>query len=115
MNKLVGEEEITLGETTYVLRPSWQALAEIESRTDKGIIELFELFAVARNKASDTVIIIYSCLRAGLPPGMPTPQIAAVGQLLYEMNVVHLGPLAQRLLSTIVAQGREPKEEQKKT
>lgn len=64
MNKQRGEHTIILNGQTYALRPTFAALAAIESRTGVGIIELVNRFISGQHKVGDTVAVIEEGIRA---------------------------------------------------
>jgi hypothetical protein len=64
MNPHRGEVSVTLGGRERVLRPTFQALAEIESKTGKTLQQLIALGMGAALGLNDTTAIITAGLRA---------------------------------------------------
>ena len=64
-NKHRGEATITLGDNSYVLRPTFTALVEIEDRTGMGLIELAQTFFDQKVKVRDVVAVIFAGIKAG--------------------------------------------------
>ena len=121
MNTAAGEKEIKLGERTYVLRPSFEALVEMEARTNLSIQTLLQQAASGQLKASHTVAVLYACMKEGLRDGETIPSFNDFGKACYLANVINLMHTAGDLVSVVCTQGREPKKgesaegEEKKT
>ena len=73
-----GEVDIQLGARTYVLKPSFDAIANIENWTGKSIQELLAAASNGTQKFSDLV----HCVRAGMlaAGNKKTPSFQALGQ-----------------------------------
>jgi len=65
MNKYRGEFEIKLGEETFLLRPTYGALAYIESVLDIPVPSLIPLFAARGAKMTEIVVILTAGIRGG--------------------------------------------------
>lgn len=76
-NAIRGEVEVTLGEKTYTMRPTFSALAAIEADTDTVLIMLASRFQAGLFSASDTVTVLY---RGIVNTKKPTK--AEIGELL---------------------------------
>ncbi len=92
-NPYRGEISLKLGESDYTLRPSFAALAEIESRTGLGILN------IARNFAEGDLPLTAQAeiLRAGIVAagGTPPPQLP---DLMLQAGLVSLQPLIAQFL-----------------
>lgn len=64
-NEQRGEIELKLGDETYTLRPTFEALCVIESRLGAGILEIAERMAERRIGLGDTTIVIFEIAKAG--------------------------------------------------
>lgn len=113
MNQAVGEKELQVGGRKYVLRPGFLALQEIETRTGRGLMELFESYGKGKNRASDTAIILYACMKAGLPPTEVPPSFDSFGESIYPLGLHRIGHVAIDLLGHALIQGRKQEEEKK--
>ena len=58
-NQFRDEMEITVGEETFLLRPSFEGLLEIEDKAKAGLLELMQQISSGKITARHTVAIIY--------------------------------------------------------
>lgn len=87
-NEVRGEVEIKLGGKRYSLRPTYEALAEIENLTDAGLIKLAGRFQEGDIRIKDVVAIIW----AGM--GDDAPAIDEVGRLVVAQGLADLTAVA---------------------
>ena len=59
MNETVGEKKITLCGKEFVLRPNFQAIAEIESMAKTSIVEMLDRASKFKMNVMDVVAIVY--------------------------------------------------------
>ena len=64
-NEQRGEVELKLGDATYTLRPTFEALCVIEGRLGAGILELAERMAERRFGLRDATTVIFELAKAG--------------------------------------------------
>lgn len=74
MNKVRGEQTLTVGEVSYTLTPTHEALARVEGRLDVGLLELGQRFLRAKPRHTDMAVIIHECSRAAGGKELPYPQ-----------------------------------------
>ena len=95
MNKARGEVTLSLGGRDWVLRPTFQALCEIESELGEGLIALVRRLAQGSVGVRDVAVIVHAGIKAveKKPPSYDT-----VGQMVIEAGIVGLlGPLGEFL------------------
>lgn len=78
-----GEVEIALAGRRFTLRPTFQAIAEIEKQTGCGLIELLQCLSGGGVKVSDLAAIITAGLRAAGEPA----RFDKVGAMLLESGL----------------------------
>lgn len=59
-----GELALTLDGTRMVLRPTFEAVSEIEQTLDRGLVDLARAALAAKLKLSETAQIVGACVRA---------------------------------------------------
>ncbi len=95
MNKARGEITLSLGGRDWVLRPTFQALCEIESALGEGLIALVRRLAQGSVGVRDVAVIVHAGIKAAdkKPPSYDT-----VGEMVIEAGIVGLlGPLGEFL------------------
>lgn len=65
MNKVRGEQTLTIGAVEYRLTPTHAALAAVEGRLAAGLFELFRRFRTGNPRHTDAAVILEECSRAG--------------------------------------------------
>lgn len=65
MNKVRGEQSLTIGEVSYSLVPTHEALARIEGRLDVGLLEVAQRFLSGKARHTDTAVILHQCSVSG--------------------------------------------------
>lgn len=74
-NAMRGETDIMLAGREYTLRPTFNALCELENKTGSGLFELAKRFDEGRFTLHDIASVIWSGIRAGgcaEPPAFET-------------------------------------------
>ena len=80
-----GEHELELGGTTYLLRPSHQAIRAIERKTERSTMDLFRLGNTGSLSFDQLAIIATELIRAGGEDEMTRAVNAErIGELIYE-------------------------------
>jgi hypothetical protein len=92
MNERRGEASITLGGTEYTLRPTFEALSEMESKTGAGIIKLaFKFLPEIQGGTLDyTLRDMVAVLAAGIKGAGGAPP-ANLGALVAEAGPMRVG------------------------
>lgn len=90
MNKYRGEVSIKLGEREYVLRPTFEALVEIEERLGSGLVLIARRFANREFGIRDVACIIAAGIKGagGKVPENIGELIAKAGILPYAETIV---------------------------
>lgn len=101
-NRLRGEVAIRLGGRDYVLRPTFQALCEIETRTGRGIVALARRTAAGDVGVAETAAIVTAGLRAAGEPAT----FDTVGRLILEAGLAACVPAVTAFLTA--ALGGDP-------
>ena len=104
-NKHRGEATITLGESSYVLRPTFTALVEIEDRTGMGLIELAQAFFDQKVKVRDVVAVIFAGIKAG---NNDWPDEDAVAQAVVAGGIANVIEPVGAFLADALAGGQTP-------
>jgi hypothetical protein len=81
-----GEVTIMLDGRSWVLRPTWQAIAEIEAATDKPIMVLIREVSVARYRATELAAIVAAGLRGAGEKGV---QLDKVGESIVRAGLAN--------------------------
>lgn len=102
-----GEVEIRLGSRTWTMRPTHEAIVEIEEATGLGILGVYRLFLTRDIKYTEMAAVIACGLRAG---GERQASERGVRQLLWEEGLDRDGLYTsiQAFLEGILRGGREP-------
>ena len=88
-----GEVSVTLAGTEFTLRPTFAALAEIESRAGMGLVPLAQRFLDRQFGLSDVLAVLGPAIKAG---GAPPPE--KLGDAVVAAGVLNLaGPIARFL------------------
>ncbi len=90
-NKYRGDVEFKAGDRTFVLRPTWEAIAEIEALLDEGFFTTaHRIQALAQFGLRDLAVIIH----AGVKAGGSALKFEDVGRLVADYGVVNaIGPV----------------------
>ena len=99
-----GEVEIELGGRRFVMRPSFQAIAEMEKQTGRGLIELLQSLSDGGLKVSELAAIITAGLKAAGEPA----RYDKVGALLLEGGLEGIVPPVGEFLVGALTGGRQP-------
>jgi len=104
-NRHRGEVEVTLGGARYTLRPTFEALCEIEDRTGLGLVELARRFWEGRFGARQLAVVLWAGIRAA---GGEAPDYERIGRLVVEQGFQDLaGPVARFLAGVIGGEEEE--------
>ena len=100
-NRHRGEVEVDLGGKTYALRPTFQALAEIEDKTGTNLVTLARRFADGDIGVRDVAVVLW----AGMGEGAPS--LDDVGRLVVERGLDTLiGPAAGFVAAVFVGSSK---------
>jgi hypothetical protein len=110
MNAVIGEKTLVLGGKSYVLRPSFKAMCQIESHTGKSILTLIKEFGAGKPFMSDMVAVAYFCHAASdYEPGS-LPTIDRFGELMMKEGMFTVGPqVLECLVSALNQSGDDAK------
>jgi hypothetical protein len=96
-NRERGEVAVSLGGKDYCLRPTFQALAEIEHRAGMGLVALAKRFLEREFGLNDVIAVLEPAIEAG---GQTPPK--ELGKLAAEQGIMRLGlPIAQFLVQAL--------------
>ena len=98
-----GEVALTLGGRSFALRPTFAAIAEIETRCGQGLVALARRLTAGDIRVSDFAVIITAGLKAAGEPA----RYDKVGELVLEEGVGALAPAVGEFLRQAIAGGRE--------
>lgn len=104
-NEAVGEKNVTLGGRQFLLRPSFRAIVEIENKTGKSVLELFNAFKGQRVSASETVAILSATIKAG--GGSDIPSDDDLGDLIFSEGILNVQAIAVEVLLSALVKGQE--------
>lgn len=110
-NKERGEVTINLDGKAWTMRPTYEALAEIEAATGRPIMELIGAVNALRFSVRDLAVIVAACLRAGGEDGV---KAARVGPMLVAAGITSpavLGPVVEMLTGTLTG-GADPEKKE---
>ena len=93
VNRERGEVAVTLSGVEYALRPTFAALAEIESRAGMGLVPLAQRFLDRQFGLNDVLAVLEPAIKAG---GAKPPE--KFGDAIVATGVLNLaGPIARFL------------------
>lgn len=94
-NKHRGEVEIELGGKTYVIRPTFQCMCEIEAGTGKGVMALAIAWAARNFGIADAAVIVTAGMKAA---GEEGATLQKVGDMIFEVGLANVtAPIAKFL------------------
>lgn len=111
MNFVRHEKEIELGGKTYKLRPSFAGLVEMESRAGAGLMSIATRFSSGSYGFREVVAVIFGGL---VGAGDRSLKYDEVGQLIAEMGLNKVAPIATDIVATAL-RGAPVVEEDKKS
>ncbi len=107
-NRHRGEVEVALGGARYTLRPTFEALCEIEERTGLGLVELARRFWEGRFGVGELAVVLWAGIRAAHGAA---PDYERIGRWVVEQGVQDLaGPVA-RFLAGVIGGGDEDQDQ----
>jgi hypothetical protein len=65
VNRVRGEQRLTVGSVEYTLVPENGALANIEGRLDVGLLDLVARFLHQKARVTDCAVVLQECAKAG--------------------------------------------------
>lgn len=96
MNKQRGEAEIQLAGKTYVLRPTFEVLCNIESALGKGILEVVTKGLNREISTREMAVIVHTAIVED------APDFEAVGEALVSMGLTDaIGPISEFLKNAL--------------
>ncbi len=106
-----GEIEIELvtpggSRESFILRPTWEAMVEIETRTGMGMIQMANKLAMMQFGYIEAVAIITAGLKAGGDPA----KVETVGPMVFKTGLTTLIPPIQEFVSNALTGGEKPGE-----
>ena len=106
-----GEIEIELvtpagSRKTFVLRPTWEAMVEIETRTGLGMIQIANKLSMLQFGYIEAVAIITAGLKAGGDPA----RIETVGPMIFKTGLSNLIAPIQTFVQNALTGGESPGE-----
>ncbi|MFN3232938.1 MAG: gene transfer agent family protein [Alphaproteobacteria bacterium] len=106
-NRHRGEASVQLAGKSYILRPSFAALVEIEERCQCGIIELAQRFFDQKVRARDVVAVLFAGIKAGGDgPDGDWPEENAVAQAVVEGGLANFIEPVGTFLADALAGGQ---------
>jgi hypothetical protein len=103
-NKLRDELELMVGETKYVLRPSFEGLLEIEDKAGMGLLEIMGNMSTGKVSAKLIVAIIYG----GIVGSGTKVDFNELGNKCLDHGFVQLSGPAAKFLASVI-QSRQKK------
>lgn len=97
-NPLRGEVEFVLGDETFILRPTFEALVRVEQKLG-GLFSIVDRATNGQVTLDDIVTVIWSCAQAG---GSPLDR-EAIGQLIAENGVAQATSAFRTVLTVALA------------
>ena len=102
-----GEVEVILAGKTHTLRPTFQALAEIENKTGMGLLDLGRNFAAGRFGGQDLTAVIWAGLRGHVGVAN-APDYATVGDLVVDEGFTRLAAPVGAFLAALLGGVAQP-------
>lgn len=110
-NDLRGEIEINLGGQTYLMRPSFQVMREIEMLTRMDINPLGKKFSLAQQGIQDVTAVLYAGIRGG---GNTKLKYDEVGEMVYRKGFAKANKYALDFMAALMRGDEEDLAEAKK-
>ncbi len=85
-NEHRGEIDMVLGGKTYVLRPSFQAIAAFERATGLSLIQLTDAARLGSLSMSGAQAVVTECINAAAKRDLDKVAPERVGELIYEAD-----------------------------
>ena len=89
-NHVLGELEVKIGERTFVLRPTFEGLAETETRASCSLAGLVNKIVKGEQGIRDVVAIVYGGIIGAAEKNAPVPSFDELGQLILGHGYVKL-------------------------
>jgi hypothetical protein len=100
MNSFVGEREITLCDNVLLMRPSFEALVEIESKS-RPLTQIITAFAKGDFKITDVAAIVFCTSKAGTKDFILTFQ--EIGEMILAEGLMNVAPAAFEVISNVLS------------
>jgi hypothetical protein len=100
VNSYVGEKELELCGEVLLLRPSFEALVEIESKS-RPLTQIVGAFAKGDFKISDVTAIIYCTAKASNKN--PLLSFNEVGEMILADGLMKIAPIAFDVISNVLS------------
>ncbi len=108
VNGARGETEIVLAGRRYALRPTFGALAAIESGTGKSLLDLAREAAAGLLRVSDMAWIVWACAEA--VDGQTVPDREAIGEAIVAEGIVAMAaPIGALLTAALTGSAAKKK------
>lgn len=104
-NPLRGEVAITLGGRSFVMRPDFEHLVEMESRTGVGLVELTRRIASGKYGVRDMAAIVTAGLKGA---GEERADFVKVGQMILADGLTALVDPVNQFLINAITGGKTP-------
>lgn len=102
---------VNLDGRDYLMRPSFQAMVEIEQAAGRGLVPLARDMMAGNFTVSDIAAVIRGGVNTGLPLTTPRLTQAEVGEAVFRAGVLELVPSVVTFLSGCISGGVEPSDE----
>ncbi|QQP93565.1 gene transfer agent family protein (plasmid) [Skermanella sp. TT6] len=110
-NPYRGEVVVELDGRSYVLRPSFQAMVQIEVAAGRGLVPLTRSLMSGEILVTDIVAVLQGAIDAGLPAGSKRMTRDEIGEAVFRAGVLGLVPAIVTFLTGCIAGGTEASEE----
>lgn len=101
-----GEVEIVLAGKSYTMRPTFQALAEIEHLAGAGMVALANRFIAKQYGVRDAAAIIFPAIKA---TGETGASYERVGELVVQTGLTNIAPALLQFVVNAISGGETPK------
>jgi hypothetical protein len=108
-NKHRGEVEIRLAGKAYVMAPTWEAIAEIEQSTGRGIVELANRFIQQRYGLVEMAAVVFAGIKAGNNEFLAKPTLEGTGRMILLDGVANFAAPVTLFLANVLSGGETPK------
>jgi hypothetical protein len=108
-NKHRGEVEVRLAGKPYVMAPTWEAIAEIEQSTGRGIVELANRFIQQRYGLVEMAAVVFAGIKAGDNEFIAKPTLEGTGRMILQAGVANFAAPVTLFLANVLSGGETPK------
>lgn len=91
-NHVLGEVEVKIKDRTFTLRPTFEAVCELEARSRLTLAEMVNKMAVGKFGLSDVAAIVWAGMLGAAEKNKDVPNFNDLGRMIMEDGYTKLAP-----------------------